>query len=174
MSQVLLHVFVAWFYVKFVAHNTCWYARHLFRGKSEDVMEFSDGSYDVLLDYIWKIFSNFDLFPLEYLYLLVSFHWVRPFVRVGVVHIHTHDSWRPFFPISFGGDDGSSSLQGVDEALSCCYLVSLKDAHLSVVLLELQQELMRKDYGFDLVDEWESHNSVVGECQIHHRESYGH
>ena len=74
MSQLLLHRFVAWFYVKFVAHNTCWYARHFFRGKSEDVTEFNDVSYYLLLDCTWKVFSDFDLLPLEYLYLLVSFH----------------------------------------------------------------------------------------------------
>ena len=91
MSQLLFHGFVAWLYVKFVAHNTWGYARHLFRRKSEDVTKLSDGSQDILLYRIWKIFSYFDWFPLEYLYLLMSFHQVRPFVCVGVVHIHTHD-----------------------------------------------------------------------------------
>ena len=33
---------------------------------------------------------------------------------------------------------------------------------------------MRKDCGFGLVDEWEPHDGIVGECEIHHRESYGH
>ena len=95
----------------------------------------------------------------------MSFHRVRPFVCVGVVHIHTHDRWRLLFPFSFRGDDGSSSLQGVDEALAGHYLVSLKNANLSVVLLELQKKLMREDCGFDFVDKEESHNGIVGECQ---------
>ena len=61
-----------------------------------------------------------------------------------------------------------------DEALAGHYPVSLKDANLSVVLLELQQRLMREECDFDFVDYGESHDGIIGECQIHHRESYGH
>ena len=138
MSQVLFYGSVAWFYVKFMAHNAWWYARHLFRRKSEDVTEFSDGSQDILFYRLWKFFSYLDRLPLTHLYLLISFNRVRPFMCARVVHVYTHDGWRLFFPFSFVGDDGSSSFQSVDEALAGCYLVSFKNTHLSVVLFKLQ------------------------------------
>ena len=85
MSQLLLHGFVAWFYVKFVTHDTCRDARNFISGKSEDVAKLGDGGHDILLVCIRKIFPYFDVFSFEHFYLLVSFYWLRPFVRVGVL-----------------------------------------------------------------------------------------
>ena len=109
MSQLLLHGFVAWFYIKFMAHDTCRDARHFFRGKSKDVAELCKGGHDILPHWAREVLPYFDVFSFEYVYLFVSFYGARPFLRVGVLRIHAHDTGGLFFPFPFGRGDGSSS-----------------------------------------------------------------
>ena len=149
-------------------------ARHFFRAKSKDVAELSNGGHYVLFDRARKIFPYLDLFPLEHVYFLVSFYGARPFMRAEIFLVHAHDSWDIVFPFSFCRCLGRPALQGVDEALASRHLVSLENANLSIICLELQQELMGKDCCLDLINEWEPHDSIVGEVEIYHCEPYGH